>query len=247
MKRSLVCILVLLLLQCSAFADETIPSIFPKLRVADPWSFQAINHEVERVYGSQGFSKREVTRNDGLLTALYIPPFNLLSYAYFKIIGRDSDEVSSKILTLCRSKTTIENKISCISAEVSRYAQSLPKFANGIAFDFRTFCAVAANLFAKIFNRLEIRGARADFIDGSWMLPRSLHVVNAIFLTAPSGAVYSYAMDVGNLPGILFPLSDAAIRWHSQNIDKSRTIISEFPATSFGGKVESSMSNPGVR
>ncbi|MBK9321809.1 MAG: hypothetical protein IPM97_02435 [Bdellovibrionaceae bacterium] len=79
------------------------------------------------------------------------------------------------------------------------------------------------------------------------MLPRSLHVVNAIFLTAPSGAVYSYAMDVGNLPGILFPLSNAAIRWHSQNIDKSRTIISEFPATSFGGKVESSMSNPGVR
>lgn len=247
MLRPLACILVLSFLYCSAFAEETVPSIFPKLRVADSWSFEAINHEVERVYGPQGFSEGEVTRNDGLLTALYVPPFNLLSYAYFKIIGRDSDEVSSKILTLCRSKISMENKISCISTEVSRYAQSLPKFANGIAFDFRTFCAIAANLFVKIFNLLEIRGARADFIDGSWMLPRSLHVVNAIFLTAPSGTVYSYAMDVGNLPGILFPLSDASIKWHSQNIDRSKTVISNFPAISFDRQTESTTLNSGAR
>lgn len=200
------------------------PSVkYPALYVSDPWSFEAISQEVNKQYGDQGVTSKQITRNQGLLEFLYVPPFNILSLVYFKTIGRDSDSVSSEITKICRLEITIENKISCIAQRIASYARSLPKYSsNGITLDYRTFCAIAANLFFKSFNSLNIKGARAGFMESSWMLPRALHVVSSVFITNSEGIVYSYVIDVGNLPDILFPLSDPAIRWHKNRTDSSK-------------------------
>ncbi|MBL7542622.1 MAG: hypothetical protein JNL11_02345 [Bdellovibrionaceae bacterium] len=202
---------------------------YPSLRVSDPWSFEVLYKEITKVYGLQNVSQKQLTRNQGLFEFLYVPPFNLLSLAYFKLVGRDSDEISNKAVKLCSGQNGIEGKISCLSYTISDYVDGLPRHRNGVTFDYRTFCAIAANLFFKAFNSLEIRGARAGFIEGSWMFPRSLHVVSSVFISSSEGLVYSYVMDVGNLPGVLFPLSVPAIRWHTVDGKKdSKTIKTEF-------------------
>ncbi len=215
-------------------AEESQRPYYPKLKIAEPWSFQAISREAERVHGYHGISENEVERNDGLLTIFYVPPFNLLSLAYLKVAGRDSDDVARKILDQCQQYPVMADKISCISYEVSKYSMAIPANKKGITFDFRTFCAVAANLFVSIFNGLNIEGARADFLESSWKLPSSLHVVNSIFLTTPSGIVYGYAMDVGSLPGILFPLSESAVHWHTQSAAPPTARRDDSPEANFG-------------
>ncbi|MBN8539618.1 MAG: hypothetical protein J0L82_04455 [Deltaproteobacteria bacterium] len=234
--KLLIGLAIISMIPMDAFASDeiSIRPHYPSLKIAETWSFQALSREWERVHGYHGISDREVERNDGILTVLYVPPFNLLSLAYLKIAGRDSDEVAHRILSACRDAPAMADKISCISYEVSKYSMNIPATRTGITFDFRTFCAVAANLFVKIFNGLNIRGARADFLESSWKLPRSLHVVNSIFLTTPSGIVYSYAIDVGSLPGILFPLSESAVRWHSLTTEKSEFSLEDSPEANFG-------------
>jgi hypothetical protein len=202
------------------------------LEVSNPWSFNNYYQETTKRYGPLGMSPKELTRNEGLLNSLYVPPFNLLSLMYFKTVGRDSDNVAQQILESCKGKLKTELIISCISNGVSIYVKNQPRRTNGITYDGRTFCAIAANLFAKIFNALNIRGARADFLDASWKLPRSLHVVNTLFLTSPTGEVFGYVIDVGNLPFILFPISDPAVRFHTRGGNEITT-ISTFPEIDF--------------
>ncbi len=195
---------------------------YPTLYVSDPWSFEAVYQEIIKQYGDQGFSSRQLTRNQGLLEFLYLPPFNILSLAYFKAIGRDSDSIAIEATKLCRTEKNMERKISCLTHRISAYAESIPKHSNGITLDYRTFCAIAANLFFKSFNSLNIRGARAGFVESSWMLPKALHVVSSVFITNSEGVVFSYVIDVGSMPDILFPLSESAIRWHKNAVNDSQ-------------------------
>lgn len=218
--------LILILLSTFIFSNlshASEPSVkYPALYVSAPWSFEAVYQEVIKQYGDQGVTSKQLTRNQGLLEFLYVPPFNILSLMYFKTIGRDSDLIASEITKKCRSEITIESKISCLTQKISFYAKSLPRHSNGVTLDYRTFCAIAANLFFKSFNSLNIRGARAGFMESSWMLPRALHVVSSVFITNSEGVVYSYVIDVGSLPDILFPLSEPTIRWHQSRTDISK-------------------------
>lgn len=189
---------------------------------SDPWSFEAVYQEVIKQYGDQGVSSRQLARNQGLLEFLYLPPFNILSLAYFKAIGRDSDSIAIEATKLCRTEKNMERKISCLTHRISAYVESIPKHSNGITLDYRTYCAIAANLFFKSFNSLNIRGARAGFVESSWMLPKALHVVSSVFITNSEGVVFSYVIDVGSMPDILFPLSESAIRWHKNAVNDSQ-------------------------
>lgn len=235
MRREFLNLILLIVVSFYSFARAEEPDSvrYPALRVSAPWSFEIIYEEVAKVYGLQGISERQLTRNQGLFEFLYVPPFNLLSLAYFKLMGRDSEQVADKLVSMCSGENRIEAKISCLSTGISEYVDTLPRYRNGVTFDYRTFCAIAANLFFKTFNSLGIKGARAGFVEGSWMFPRSFHVVSSIFITSSEGLVYSYAMDVGNLPGILFPLSVPAIRWHTDGGKKSKTLKTEFPGIKF--------------
>ena len=127
---------------------------YPTLYVSDPWSFEAVYQESVKKYGDRGFSSRQLARNQGLLEFLYFPPFNILSLIYFKTIGRDSDSIALEATKLCKTEENMERKISCLTHHISAYAKSLPHHSGGITYDYRTFCAIAANLFFKSFNSL---------------------------------------------------------------------------------------------
>lgn len=208
-------------------SDKT--TMYPSLQISNPWSFEAMYAEIVKKYGEQDISKKQTIKNQGLFEFLYIPPFNLLSLVYFKAAGRDSDGISAKAVSVCSYQRTIEGKISCLSLYISSYVKDLPQYQNGVTLDYRTFCALAANLFFKAFNSLNVKGSRAGFVEASWRFPHGLHVVNSVFITSTSGVVFSYVMDVGSLPGILFPLSEPTIKWHTDSENNSKTIKFKFP------------------
>lgn len=203
------------------------------LKVSDPWSFRAFYHELRLVKASGELPLEKVERNDGLFGALYVPPLNILSWIYFKTIGRDSDDVAKAVLSKCPSAAGLDKQIFCMSNNVAAYVEKLPSEKSGVMFDWRTYCAVAANVFANSFNRLKIPRSHADFVDGSWRFPSALHVVNVVYLTTPDGRVFSYVVDNGNLPGVLFPLSEAAIRFHTGDPRGVKTKDPRFPKIDF--------------
>jgi hypothetical protein len=203
-------------------------AIADELRVTDPWSVQAFSHEA---FFDERASDQALRVTHAVTTMLYIPPLNILSLTYFKVLGRIDSGVPETILRECGTERSLDAKIVCLSRKTADYAQSIPQYDSGFTRDGRTFCAVAANLFARLYNSLNIPRSRADFLDAS-LLPPALHVANVIFLTSPSGVVFSYVIDAGNLPGVLFPLSQLAINFHTRG-SGVETVVTTLPNIDF--------------
>ncbi|MES2962435.1 MAG: hypothetical protein V4760_01000, partial [Bdellovibrionota bacterium] len=169
---------------------------------------------------------------DGISSVIYAAPVtNLLVLSYFKIVGRDRDRVANGFTAKCKAEKTVELKIFCLTKSIHAYVNALPKYENGVTFDARTFCAVAANLFEGSFNGLKIPRARAGYLPASISLP-TLHVVNTVSLTAIDGRVFGYAVDAGLLPEIFFPTSAHALEHHDPNQDGEIDLI-VFPDVDF--------------
>lgn len=209
------------------------------LSVDGNWSIENYRHAIYGAY-DDGLSVKAAKRAHTLVSVGYLPPFNLISLIYFKVLGRDSGQDGAKILAACKKPGwLVEAQISCISLKISYYVTTLPSYSNGILFDGRTFCAVAANLFVNVFNGLEIPRSAAGYLDAS-ISPPALHVVNSFTLTSSDGVTYGYVTDVGSRPGVVYASSIAAQNFAKKQKpypDGSRSM--QFPRLDF--------KNPGVK
>jgi hypothetical protein len=186
---------------------------FGALKIGDPWY-------AEKYYKSHTNISMAV---ETVAAGFYLPPINFFTLTYLKIAGRDRENVEVAIQRVCKNYGDTADKILCIIQYVSQYTHSLQYFGKGITYDGRTICATAANLFKTIYNSMEIPGSYADFHDWTEEVSRP-HVVNTIFFTSTDGQIFSYVTDVRTFSGVLFPLSDAAIKFHDPNADDTTDI-----------------------
>ncbi|MEK7355681.1 MAG: hypothetical protein AAB250_04490, partial [Bdellovibrionota bacterium] len=163
---------------------------------------------------------------------LYAAPVsNAAILAYFKAAGRDRDRVVASLIKTCGADApTMERRIYCLTTRIHDYVVVLPSM-NGITYDARTKCTIAANLFVLAFNGMKIPRAIAGYRAASVKLP-ALHVVNQIVLTATDGRQFGYIVDVGIAPDIFFPTSMHSLAHHDPN-DDGEIDVTDFPALNF--------------
>lgn len=125
---------------------------------------------------------------------------------------------AGKIADVCKAMHSEHwNRIGCVSHEVHKFFKARKLFEDGGRRGIRSFCRSHAQAFNASFKALGIKQSWAMTIDASGGGSGENHVVNLIILPTNVGT-FSYAIDSGNYPGILFPENLAAIRLHSRGV-----------------------------
>jgi len=217
-------ITLLLVSSLTAFAEASASKFY----VSNLWSIENYKAELGTTIQDSNTNKIQ----EAALTVLYLPPVNIISYLYFRTLGRDSDNIAEAVVRTCTAAPlALEELLTCLSQKISRYVNSLPSTLHGVTYDARTFCAVAAHLFEKSFNLLRIPRSAVGYMDATTNFP-SLHVINSFTLTDNEGRTYGYAIDVGVKPLTIFPTSISSQRYHDP-MGTGKTSIKNFPNFDF--------------
>lgn len=122
-------------------------------------------------------------------------------------------EAVEKIASDCSVKySQAWDRIGCLSFEINHYLENYDFSGN------QSFCKAHAEAFDKIFAKLNLPNTFSQHIGASGgQLSTEAHVNNVILITNETGLVFSYVIDNGNFPGIVFPLNENAIRFHDRS------------------------------
>lgn len=189
------------------------------VRVGDPWTPENRQKELHM--------QRESALWKVIGTILYESPLPV------NALTESSDdpfsaEDAARIANGCKAaQTDVWNQIGCVSNAVNKFFTESKLFANGPHSGRRSFCRSHANAFNVVFTALGIKRSFAKTIDASGGLGEG-HVVS-LFIVNTDGGTFAYAVDSGNLPGIIFPENDAAIRHHSRGTPGATDVFDLLP------------------
>lgn len=143
-------------------------------------------------------------------------PFNILTTVRGIFLFPIDEEPLNQIAKKCSAEKNDWNKISCASMRLNAFINEKTSIGKLDA-DCKTF----AYSFKKLANKLKIPGlfVQTEQFKGSFVKDGSFapHVFNKLIFPSSDGQVYSYILDVGWAPNILFPKTELTVRRHSVN------------------------------
>jgi hypothetical protein len=189
-----------------------------EVRLSDPWT----DETRQRVYQLSGPPSPVLKAIGDVLYESPVPDDPVFS----PMMDPFPDDQAQQIADACRASfVQLWDKIGCVSRAVHSHFVG-HKFTGSTS-----FCRSHAMAFEKSFNALGIEHTWAAKREAEGAKVKEAHVVNDITVTSANGTVYSYVIDSGWYPGVLFPLNDAAVAFHSRT-HPGHTDFRQFPAIS---------------
>ncbi|HVC09991.1 MAG TPA: hypothetical protein VNH15_08655 [Elusimicrobiota bacterium] len=181
------------------------------MRVGDPWTPQNRMKEY-------GFKSLPPARSD-----LYDLPDPLVPLL-LSIFDPVDQPLVRKIAGDCKAKFSRPwDRIACVSNEVNLH------FLGATFTGLRSPCRTIAETFDAAFGALNLPNTWAMHVGADGSGPDEGHVANEILITANTGQVFSYVIDSGWFPGVIFPLNSNALRFHDRD-GNGRTDYFRLPA-----------------
>jgi hypothetical protein len=183
-------------------------------------SFAGQSFTIGGPWGPERIAEVYQTKQNTVLTEFYEilestpinAPTSLLGSKFFSVNGKDLDDIA----TSCLREVDNWERISCAS-------HKLHDFINKNIYE--TDCKTFAFSFKDLGPKLKIPGLVVDTeqLEGKYLGDgtRNSHIFNKIIVPSPDGQVFSYILDVGLKPGVLFPKTKQTAERHRVKRDSS--------------------------
>jgi len=182
-----------------------------QIRVGDPWTPE----NRKREYGFKSLPPARSNLYD--LPNPLVPLVNALTDPVDHAFVR-------KITADCAARFPRPwDRIGCVSNKINLH------FLGAIFTGWRSPCRTIAQTFDAAFDKLDLPNTWAMHIGADGSDPNEGHVANEILITSSTGQVFSYVIDSGWFPGVVFPLNSNALRFHDRDGD-GRTDYFRLPA-----------------
>jgi hypothetical protein len=166
----------------------------------------------QRVYGNGRAYNAHVFLAINYL--LYETPLVVAGYLVEELTNPATNRQIEQMAAACRAYPQSWDRIACAVYQVKK---------NFNEDDFGLLaapCRSYSTTFKKVFDRLGIERAWAGYKAANFTMPNgfpTMHVANVFILTGADGNIYSYVVDLAYYPQKIYPISKAAIEWHSLN------------------------------